>query len=132
PGDDQPALRRIRILCEGAEYRGRGRNSKWNVEIALKGGRIERLEGVNLWNPDIQPVLLRDNRARFECVTTGGFSAVDLWLEDSTCGKLSVQTNFGRTEINLAELDREDHVLNVGGLDRRLRIFRLPDEDSLT
>src|SRR5258706_2133457 len=32
--------RRVRILWQGAEYRGRGRETHWQVKLALKGNRV--------------------------------------------------------------------------------------------
>lgn len=119
---------RIRIVCEGAAYRGRGRLVKWTAEAAVEGASISRIAGVNFWNPDIQPEQSGARTARWRCVTTGGFSAVDLWLaEEEADGKLAIGTSEGNAELSLADIGFADTVFDFGGLGKRIRVFRLPD-----
>ncbi|MEO1104137.1 MAG: DUF3604 domain-containing protein, partial [Pseudomonadota bacterium] len=119
---------RIRIVCEGAEYRGRGRLVKWTAEATVQGASMTRIAGVNFWNPDIQPERCDAQTARWHCVTTGGFSAVDVWLtEEEADGRLAVRTSEGNTELSLAEIGLTDTVFDFGGLGKRLRVFRLPE-----
>lgn len=127
PGLVETPSRRVRILCEGAEYRGRGRASKWSVTARLSGAQIDRIEPVNFWNPDRLPILSGGSELRFDCVTTGGFSAVDLYLDRPGEGVLDIETNFGSARVDLSSLQMDDYVMETGGLDRRMRVFRQPD-----
>src|SRR5262249_61126048 len=44
--------RRVRILWQGAEYRGRGRETVWQGSLSLDGNRIARFAPVNFLNPE--------------------------------------------------------------------------------
>src|ERR1700675_1288189 len=44
--------RRVRILWQGAEYRGRGRETLWQGKLTVAGNRIARFAPVNFLNPE--------------------------------------------------------------------------------
>ena len=44
--------RRVRVLWQGAEYRGRGRETMWQGKLTLTGNRIRRFAPVNFLNPE--------------------------------------------------------------------------------
>ena len=44
--------RRVRVLWQGAEYRGRGRETLWQGKLTVSGNRIERFAAVNFLNPE--------------------------------------------------------------------------------
>ena len=44
--------RRVRVLWQGAEYRGRGRETLWNGKLTVSGNRIARFAPVNFLNPE--------------------------------------------------------------------------------
>ena len=44
--------RRVRVLWQGAEYRGRGRETIWQGKLTLTGNRITRFAPVNFLNPE--------------------------------------------------------------------------------
>src|SRR4051794_12053540 len=64
--------RRVRVLWQGAEYRGRGRETMWEGELAVTGNRIVRFAPVNFLNPER---LVRETAAgtalAWNSVTTG-------------------------------------------------------------
>lgn len=62
-------------------------------------------------------------------LTTGGFGGFDAWLEDPQAGVLRFDTPLVKCEIRVADIGREDLVFDAGGIRRRLRVFRLPDEN---
>ena len=49
---------------------------------ACSSGSIARIAAVNFYNPDRQPQLADETTVDFVAVTTGGFSAIDIWLDD--------------------------------------------------
>src|SRR5271166_1517886 len=52
PYADADLGRRVRVLWQGAEYRGRGRETIWLGKLALRGNRITRFAPVNFLNPE--------------------------------------------------------------------------------
>jgi hypothetical protein len=52
PFDEAALGRRIRLIWEGSEYRGRGRQTIWDGGCCLEGNRFERISPINLWNLD--------------------------------------------------------------------------------
>jgi hypothetical protein len=121
--------RRIRVLWEGSEYRGRGRNVDWQGEARLEGNRILRLVQINGWNPEKPIVQEGATRVRFQAITSGNFGGFDLWLEEPLAGGLVVDTAHVRLEIPIANIGYEDLCFPAGGLGKGLRLFRLPDEN---
>ncbi len=123
--------KRLRILCNGAEYRGRGRQTSWKGTATFSHAAVERLAPVNWWNPE-RP-LLRDGPGsiRFEAVTTGNFCGFDAAL-DRLDGTVRIATNLVEGTIDLADLGVEPHVLDAGGLDRAISAQRLPDRLDTT
>lgn len=119
---------RIRVLFEGAEYRGRGREVDWQGHAVLTGNRFTRAHAINFFNVD-RPLRTAEDgrRVDFRAVTTGNFAGFDLWLEDAAAGELSFVSNVIERTVKLAEVGLEDVVFKAGGLGRRLRLFRLPE-----
>ena len=122
--------RRIRIVCEGAHYRGRGRNVCWEGTARFEGAKIERLAPINFWNVEQLPEQLGDHEVAWRCVTTGGFSAIDVWLDQAESGVLRLRTSEVDADIELARIGLEDTRLDAGGLFKAVRVFRLPEENT--
>lgn len=120
--------KRIRILFEGAEYRGRGRETFWAGTARILGNRFLRARSINFFNAD-KPLKPAEDGASidFDTVTTGNFSGFDLWLENGQAGELDIATKLVSHRITIGDIGFEDQVIELGGLGRRLRIFRLPD-----
>ena len=119
--------RRLRVYWQGAEYRGRSRNTHWEGEIKVTGVEIEAVTPVNQWNPERQLEQVDQHRVVFDAVTSGNFAGVDLVLGESAGADVSVTTNLISGDVRLGDLGVEDHVLDAGGLERQIRLRRLPD-----
>ena len=59
----------------------------------------------------------------------GGFGGFDAWLADPRSGALLIDTPLVKCEIRVADIGLEDRVFDAGGIGRRIRVFRLPDEN---
>ena len=118
---------RIRVVWQGAEYRGRGRQTIWQGLVAFDQARIRRMQRFNLWNHDRPTHLTAPDRVAFDIVTTGNFAGVDLWLEPGTAGTLDIESSIVNASVDLKRIGLEDHVIGAGGLDRAIRLFRLPE-----
>jgi len=85
---------------------------------------------INFWNPEKAMVVEGPQAVRWQSVTTGGTSGVELLLAQARSGTLRLETPLVRHEIATEAIGLEDIVLEAGGLGRRVRIFRLPEEPS--
>ena len=121
--------RRVRVLWSGAEYRGRGRTTTWRGTARLDGNQIEQFAPVNSWNLERTPRLDGEASVVFDSITTGNFGGFDVLLHDATDGQLTIDTEHGSLTIPVSSIGMDDVVMEAGGLERRLKVFRLPDEN---
>jgi Protein of unknown function (DUF3604) len=122
--------RRVRVLWQGAEYRGRGRETVWQGRLRVAGNRIVRFAPVNFLNPerkvqDTEP----GNELSWSSVTTGNLAGIDLWLEDKDGGTLRIETNIVSGTVDLAALAAQRLVFDGSGLGRLISVYRLPEQD---
>src|SRR5262249_41023218 len=122
--------RRVRVTWQGAEYRGRGRETMWQGKLTLKGNRIDRFAPVNFLNPERKIMETSPGTAlAWSSVTTGNLAGIDLWLEEARRGTLVVETSVVSGEVNLAALADDTVTFEGGGLGRRISVYRLPERD---
>src|SRR5476649_485651 len=81
--------RRIRLIWEGSEYRGRGRQSVWDGGAKLRGNLFEGVSPINLWNLDKKIDRIAPDELKWTALTTGGFGGADIVLGDANSGTLS-------------------------------------------
>ena len=107
---------------------GRGRNTRWSGGLYFDGGVVQKMTPVNRWNHDTKLELLNGREIHFQATTSGNFGGLELVFESLENIKVEVKTNLVTGLIGLAELGLEDHTLEAGGLERKIRFIRLPDE----
>jgi len=121
--------RRIRVIWEGSEYRGRGRETIWDGHAEITGNGVERLRPVNRYNLDKRLERMSPQRIEWTALTTGGLGGFDAWLNEARAGTIKIETALVQAEIPIAEIGYEDRAWEAGGIGRRIRVFRLPDEN---
>ena len=122
--------RRVRVTWQGAEYRGRGRETTWQGKLMLTGNRIARFAPVNFLNPERKVVEVSPGAAlAWSSVTTGNLAGIDIWLDEVRRGTLALETNVVSGEVDLAKLDDGTVAFDGGGLARRVSVYRLPEQD---
>ncbi len=122
--------RRVRVLWQGAEYRGRGRETLWQGKLIVSGNRIERFAAVNFLNPErVVQETAPGTALSWTSVTTGNLAGIDLWLERADQGALDIETNIVSGKVELAALADETRSFDGGGLGRQLSVYRLPEAD---
>jgi hypothetical protein len=123
--------RRIRIIWEGSEYRGRGRQSVWDGKAVLDGNSFESFSPINLWNIDKRIQMPQPDTLSWNALTTGGFGGADILLKDAQAGTLHIATSLVTADLNVADIGLQDTVLATGGgIRRQMRVFRLPDVNA--
>ena len=130
PYSDADLGRRVRVLWQGAEYRGRGRETIWRGKLALQGNRITRFAPVNFLNPERTIVETLPGRAlTWDSVTTGNLAGIDLWLDQTKSGSIKIETNVVSGEVDLGRLAGDRISFEGGGLDRKISVYRLPENE---
>ncbi len=127
PYAQQDLGRRIRVIWEGAEYRGRGRMTTWDGSLTVMGNSIESFLAVNFWHLDKQLARTAPGTLAWESVTTGNYAGADIVLGQATSGMLHIDTPHCKTALPVDAIGLDDSVFEAGGLGRRVRVFRLPD-----
>jgi hypothetical protein len=122
--------RRVRVLWQGAEYRGGGSGKVWQGRLTLAGNRFARFAPVNFLNPERRVEERTPGTAlAWTSVTTGNLSGIDLWLDEAARGTLALETSVVSGEVNLAALADDTVTFEGGGLGRRINVYRLPERD---
>lgn len=129
PYSEQDLGNRLRFIWSGAKYRGRGRETSWKGLARFDKARIAKFEPINLYNIDRRLHTVGSNEIVFETITTGNFMGFDVWLDGDEAGSVEFISSQGNATFNLADIGLEDSLLDGGGLDQKLRVFRLPPED---
>ncbi len=121
---------RVRVLWQGAEYRGRGRETMWHGTLTLKANRFARFAQVNFLNPERQArETVPGISLNWDSVTTGNLAGLDLWLDEAASGTLDIKTNVVSGIVDLSALSDNVVTFDGGGLGRQIRVYRLPEYD---
>lgn len=117
---------RVRVLWRGAQVKGRGARAHWIGCARFRNCAIRSTKEINAWNPDF--ALQREDEATlsWESVTAGNFGAFDVWLDEGEGARLDLKTNLVDATVDLASIGRDDHIIDAGGLDLAIHVFRLP------
>ncbi|OKO84768.1 hypothetical protein AC629_20570 [Bradyrhizobium sp. NAS80.1] len=129
PYASQPVGKRLRVLWEGAEYRGRGRQTIWDGHATVAGNTLTAIRPINRWNLDKRCELTSPECVEWTAVTTGGFGGFEADLS-GTDGKLHIETPHGTADVDIGNVGFEPFVLDCGGLDRKVSVQRLPDDND--
>ena len=117
---------RIRIVWSGAEYRGRGRQSRWMGMLTTENTHICGFETINLWNQEQSLEQRGDTQIAWNTVTTGNFVGFDMWLDNANSGRIRLEMNNDTEILDLENIGLEDIVFHRGGLNKKIRVFRMP------
>jgi hypothetical protein len=121
---------RIRVIWEGAEYRGRFRQVIWDGNAILSDNRIADATPINFFNRDKTLNRVGDGGLEWRALTTGNIGGFDMWVDDPYGGTLKIETPLVKCGVPLEEIGLEDEIFDRSGvLPRYLKIFRLPAEN---
>ena len=129
PYEEADLGRRIRVIWEGSEYRGRGRETVWDGYAEVRNNSFTNVNPINRYNLNKKFEHAGSGRVEWEALTTGGFAGFDALLEDGQAGTLKIDTALVREEIPIKDIGRDELIFANGGINRRIRIFRMPDEN---
>ena len=130
PYSESELGRRVRVLWEGSEYRGRGRETIWDGYAELIDNEFESLTPINRYNLDKKFEQVSPSRVEWTALTTGGFGGFDCVLRESHFGYLQINTDLVKETVSISDIGLCELTFENGGIDRRIRIFRLPDANA--
>ena len=123
---------RIRIIWEGAEYRGRFRQVIWDGYAKIKNNKVLSAQPINFFNPD-KSLNFSANDVSWKALTTGNFGGFDLIIENNNEGELEINTPLIQEKLNIKDIGYQDCIFeNNGVLPRFLKVFRLPQTNKNT
>ena len=121
---------RIRIIWEGAEYRGRFRQVHWDGKMNVRDNTILSSKPINFFNPD-KTLSFTANQVKWNAITTGNFGGFDVNLESAEDGTIEINTPLVNETIKINTIGFEDKIFdNSGVLPKFLKIFRLPTNNE--
>lgn len=121
---------RIRVMWEGAEYRGRFRQVIWDGTAHLSDNRILDARPFNFFNRDKSLDPKGETGLAWKALTTGNIGGFDMWVEDAYGGTLKIETPLVSCGVPLEEIGYDDEIFDKSGvLPRYLKLFRLPAEN---
>jgi len=121
---------RIRLVWQGAEYRGRGRKTTWSGSARFEDCKIERIAPINAWNHERPTRLQGDDQVTWDTITTGNFGGFDAWFEAGAGARLVIDSNHVSGSFDIDDIGLDEVVLDGGGLERKIRMFRLPVQND--
>lgn len=118
---------RIRILWEGAEYRGRFREVIWDGSAEIVDNTITKAAPINFLNRD--KTLNQDGASlSWKALTTGNFGGVDISLKDPDTGRIKFETPLVQFDLPISEIKAEDLTFDQSDrLPRFVKVYRLPE-----
>lgn len=123
--------RRIRVIWEGATYRGRFRQVVWDGTARVEGDRILDATPIAFFNCDKTLDRVGNDGLAWRSVTTGNLAGFDLLLENGRTGRLAIETPLLNVDLALADIGLDDLVTAAPGeLPRLIRLCRLPDQSA--
>ena len=120
---------RICVTWEGSEYRGRGRETIWDGVAMLSNNTFSKIEPINRYNIDKRFEQTKPEKLEWQALTTGGHGGFYATLESKDQGILSIDTELVKADIAISDIGYEDMIFEAGGLGRKIRVFRLPDDN---
>ena len=120
--------KKIKLLWEGAEYRGRFREVIWDGKLNINGNSILEVNPINFFNIDKNIIFKNSHELEWKALTTGNFGGLEILLENHMGGILNINTPLINQKIDINEIQFDDlKIENNGNLPRFVRFFRIPE-----
>ena len=116
---------RVKVLWEGAQVRGRGRQVTWNGSLQVRGNRIVGLRPINFHNLEKRCRQTGPTSVTWESMTTGGVAGLILELQKPAVGTLTVTTAQNQFRAAIRSLGVAGRSYDLGGVGKRISVYRL-------
>ena len=124
--DEGNVENRVKVLWQGAEVRGRGRQVEWDGCLRVHGNQIAGFQPINFHNPEHVCRQSRTDELQWQSITTGGVAGVIVTLGRRGTGRLEVQTKQTSFTASVTELGIDGVAYELGGVGKRIAAYRLP------
>jgi len=130
PYGEEDLGRRYMLTWNGARVKGQDRVLRWDGGLRVSGNAIAYAVPINFWNPDAPLETISERELAWESFTTGTAKGVLLTLDDPAAGTLHFDTRAHSADIELASIGLESLVMDLGFLEKEVRLDRLPDREG--
>ena len=127
--DKDDLSNRVKLLWQGAEVRGRGRQVTWDGELKITGNSIRDFQTINFWNQEKRCDQLSPRHLKWQSITTGGVAGLIVSLAKADTGSLELSTTQKSLSVRVANLGINGRSRNAGGLKKEISAYRLPPPD---
>lgn len=121
---------RIRVVWSGAEYRGRGNRTRWQGQARFESCTIQSMTEINNWHSERRFKVSGNHTIAWESQTAGNFCGFDVRLDSLVGGRMYIETHLVSGQFDLEKIGLQGIVMKAGGLQRQVRISRLPDRND--
>ena len=104
---------RIRIIWEGAEYRGRFRQVIWDGSAYLSDNEVVSSKAINFFNKDKSLIQSSPNEMTWRALTTGNIGGFDMILADPYSGTLKIETPLVKAGIPIEDIGFELSLIHI-------------------
>lgn len=122
--------KRIKLLWQGAEVRGRGRQVNWDGGLKLTDNRIRRFQTINFHNLEQPCTQIDGTTLEWSSITTGGVAGVILELASGDAGQIAVRTTQKSFKAKLSRINENGRSFDAGGIQKRISAYRLRETDA--
>ncbi|MEA3247745.1 MAG: hypothetical protein U9Q74_16470, partial [Gemmatimonadota bacterium] len=120
---------RLRVIWSGARILGRDRATHWDGRLDVEGACIDDARAWAFDGPQEGLMEVTARSVAWESITTGDEDGLDLRLSDLDAARLRFTSGPAQFECEPADLGREPMVVEAGGIDQRVSVQRLPEDD---
>jgi hypothetical protein len=130
PYNEEDLGNRIRVYWEGAECRGRRRKSNWDGSAYMKQNHFLSFRPINFWNLEHDLIGEESQKLIWRSATAGGFSGFEIELANQSKGTIMLRSQSLDMDVPIGDIGLKDLIFEAGGLEKKVRIFRLPNRNQ--
>ncbi|MGD9498111.1 MAG: DUF3604 domain-containing protein, partial [Armatimonadota bacterium] len=116
----------VRVVWSGARILGRDRATTWDGRLEVTGATIEEAAGYAFDGPQEGVTEITPTGLAWRSITTGDEDGVTLRLSRVEGARLRFRSAPAQFDCDLGDLGREPYVVDVGGIEQRVMVQRLP------
>ncbi len=115
----------VRVAWSGARIFDRGRQTIWDGDLTLHGGRVLQAREYAMDSPDERILTRESHRITWRSTTTGDTDGVEVEIEGGPETILAFETGPKQVQVRLGEITVQPVVFPAGGIRQQLSFQRV-------